>query len=154
MNVTAKADYAIRAMVELASAEGGSVRTEQVAEAQGIPLGFLRSIMADLRRGDLVRGQQGVAGGFRLVRDPSEVTLGDVVRCVEGPLAQVRGDPPDQLEYPDSSASVRTVWVAVRASLRAVLDHTTVADVATGDLPAVVLELTADPAAWELVERR
>ena len=152
MHVTAKVDYAVRAMVELAHRDG-SVRTDDLAEAQEIPPGFLRSILADLRRAGLIASQSGPAGGFRLSRPADQITIAQIIRAVEGPLAQVRGLPPNEVTYAGSSEAMRDVWIAVRANLRAILDHTTIAQVAAGKLPPVVRKLTADPAAWDVIPR-
>jgi|SRR5579884_2693987 len=148
MRVSAKADYAIRAMVELAAAGGGPVKAERLAQAQEIPLKFLENIMADLRQSGLVRSQRGVEGGYWLARPADEITLAQVIRAVEGPLANVRGLRSEEVEYGGSAAPLRQVWVAVRASLRSVLEAVTLADVARGELPASVVALTADTDAW------
>jgi Rrf2 family protein len=148
VRVSAKADYAIRAMVELAAAEGGPLKAERIAQAQEIPLKFLENIMTDLRQGGLVRSQRGAEGGYWLARPSDEITLAQVIRAVEGPLANVRGRRSEEVEFAGSAASLREVWVAVRASLRAVLESVTLADVARGDLPDAVVALTADADAW------
>lgn len=151
--MTARVDYAVRSLVELAAADavpggGAAVPADVLAAAQDLPVGFLRGILGDLRRAGLITSQQGNAGGFRLARPAGSVMLAEVIRAVEGPIAQVRGVPPHELEYPGAAAPLRDVWVAVRANLRAVLDHTSVADVATGRLPDLVRDLVADPDAW------
>lgn len=148
MHVTAKADYAMRAIIEIAASEEGRAKAEQIAVAQDIPLGFLRGILTDLRRAGLIVSQRSANGGFRLARPADEITIAEVVRSVEGPLALVRGLRPTELDYPGPTAPLRDVWIALRANLRAVLDHTTIADVAEGRLPALVTELAADPASW------
>lgn len=149
MRVSAKADYALRACIELAAAEGqGPLKGERVAQAQEIPLKFLENILGDLRQAGLVRSQRGAEGGYWLARPAAEVTLADVIRAVEGPIANVRGVRPESVEYAGSSERLREVWIAVRASLRSVLEATTLANVASGELPAVVRELVADPDAW------
>ena len=148
MRVSAKADYAIRALVELAAAGDGPVKAERIAQAQEIPLKFLENIMADLRQAGLVRSQRGTDGGYWLARPAAEVNLAQVIRAVEGPLANVRGRRPEEVEYGGSSAGLREVWIAVRASLRAVLEQVTLADVASGELPASVAALTASDDAW------
>jgi Rrf2 family protein len=148
VRTTAKADYAIRAATELAAAGDGHLKAERIAQAQGIPLKFLENILLDLKHGGLVRSQRGAEGGYRLARAADEISLADVIRAVEGPLANVRGIAPDQLEYEGSAERLREVWVAVRASLRAVLEQVTLADLARGELPAHVEQLTRDPAAW------
>ena len=148
MRVSAKADYAVRAAVELASAVPGPVKAERIAQAQEIPLKFLENIMGDLRNAGLVRSQRGVEGGYWLARPADEISVAHVIRAVDGPLANVRGHRPEEVEYQGSSERLREVWVAVRASLRNVLETVTVADLARGDLPAVIEELAADPDAW------
>jgi Rrf2 family protein len=149
MRISAKADYALRACIELAAAEGvGPVKGDRVAVAQQIPVKFLENILGDLRQGGLVRSQRGVEGGYWLARPAAEISLAEVIRAVDGPLANVRGVRPEGLEYTGSSASLREVWIAVRASLRSVLEAVTLADVAHGELPAVVRDLAADPEAW------
>jgi Rrf2 family protein len=148
MRVSAKADYAIRAMVELAAGGGGPLKAERISQAQEIPLKFLENIMADLRQGGLVRSQRGTEGGYWLARPADEITLARVIRAVEGPLANVRGYRSEEVEYGGSAAPLREVWVAVRASLRSVLESVTLADVAAGALPESVVRLTADADAW------
>lgn len=146
--MTAKADYAMRAIIEIAASEDGRAKAEQIAAAQQIPLGFLRGILTDLRRAGLIVSQRSANGGFRLARPADEITIAEVVRSVEGPLALVRGLRPTELDYPGPTAPLRDVWIALRANLRAVLDHTTIADVAQGRLPDLVRELAADPQSW------
>jgi Rrf2 family protein len=148
VKVTAKADYAVRAVLELATAEDGLVKGERIARAQNIPLKFLENILIDLRHAGIVHAQRGAEGGYRLARDPADVTLGDVIRAVEGPLASVRGEPPESVSYEGSAEHLRTVWIAVRASLRSVLDDLTLAEVAEGRLPENVQRLTEAPDAW------
>ena len=148
VRVSAKADYAIRAMVELAAAGEGPVKAERIAQAQAIPLKFLENIMADLRQAALVRSQRGAEGGYWLARPADAITLAQVIRAVEGPLANVRGLRSEEVEYSGSAAPLREVWIAVRASLRAVLESVTLADVAGGELPDAVAALTADADAW------
>src|SRR4051794_2072213 len=149
MRITAKADYAVRAAVELAGAAAGEpVKADYIAEAQSIPLNFLENILAELRRAGIVESRRGAAGGYLLARAPEDVSLADVIRAVEGPLANVRGKSPDALEYEGSAACLREVWVALRASVRAVLEQVTLADVAKGELPPHVAELTQDADAW------
>ena len=149
MRVSAKADYALRACVELAAVEGGgAIKGERIAQAQEIPLKFLENILGDLRHAGLVRSQRGVEGGYWLARPASQITLAEVIRAVEGPLANVRGARPESIEYAGSAEPLREVWVAVRASLRAVLEQVTLADVVRGELPASVQALAADPDAW------
>ena len=149
MRVSAKADYAIRAAAELASADPGPVKGERVAQAQGIPLKFLENILLELRHHGLVQSQRGADGGYWLARPAEEISLAEVIRAVEGPLANVRGNRPESLAYEGTAEPLRDVWVAVRASLRGVLEQVTLADLAAGELPPRVRELTESPEAWE-----
>jgi Rrf2 family protein len=143
MRVSAKADYAIRAMIELAAAEGEGqpVKGDRLAQAQQIPGKFLESILGDLRQGGLVRSQRGADGGYWLARPAAEVTVADVIRAVEGPIAHVRGVRPEDVEYAGSAAQLRELWIALRANMRAVLETVTLADLARGELPADVKRL-------------
>jgi Rrf2 family protein len=138
VRVSAKADYALRAMIELAAAEaeGGPVKGDRVAQAQQIPVKFLESILGDLRQAGLVRSQRGVEGGYWLARPGAEITVADVIRAVEGPIAHVRGVRPEDVEYAGSARELRNLWIALRANMRAVLEHVTLADLARGELPA------------------
>ena len=149
MRISAKADYAIRAAAELASAGDGPVKAERIAQAQEIPLKFLENILLDLRHADLVVSRRGVDGGYWLARPAAEISLAEVIRAVDGPLANVRGLRPEDVEYAGSAERLRDVWIALRASLRAVLEQVTLADLADGPLPGPVAELAADPDAWE-----
>ena len=148
MRVSAKADYAIRATVELAAAGGGPLKAERIAQAQEIPIKFLENIMADLRQGGLVRSQRGTEGGYWLTRPAEEINLAQVIRAVEGPLANVRGRRSEEVEFSGTAEPLREVWIAVRASLRSVLESVTLADVARGELPDAVEGLTGDADAW------
>ncbi|HEY5295362.1 MAG TPA: Rrf2 family transcriptional regulator [Gaiellaceae bacterium] len=148
MRVSAKADYAIRAAIELARAGEGPVKGDAIAQAQEIPPNFLENILADLRNAGLVASRRGAEGGYWLARPAAEVTLADVIRAVDGPLANVRGVRSEQVTYTGSAQPLRDVWIAVRASLRGVLEQVTLADLASGELPASVRKLTADPDAW------
>jgi Rrf2 family protein len=148
MRVSAKADYAIRATVELAAAGDGPVKGDRLAKAQEIPPNFLENILVDLRNAGLVASKRGAEGGYWLARPAAEITLADVIRAVDGPLANVRGVRPEALAFEGSAEPLRDVWVAVRASLRRVLEHVTLADLAAGNLPGSVRELAADPDAW------
>ncbi len=148
VRVSAKADYAIRAMIELAVAGEGPVKAERISQAQEIPIKFLENIMVDLRHGGLVRSQRGTEGGYWLARPADEINLAQVIRAVDGPLANVRGRRSEEVEYGGSAEPLRQVWVAVRASLRRVLESVTLADVARGELPADVEALVADTDAW------
>jgi Rrf2 family protein len=149
VRVSARADYAIRALVELAAAgQGTSVRGDVIAKAQAIPTKYLENLLADLRRARIVVSQRGVNGGYRLARPATTITLADVIRAIDGPLAGVRDEAPEDVAYPGVAASLREVWVALRASMRTVLEAVTLADVAAGRLPATVRRRLKDPGAW------
>jgi Rrf2 family protein len=149
MRVSAKVDYALRAALELAAAGGGPTKGEQIAQAQDIPLKFLENILLELRHGGLVQSQRGAEGGYWLARPPEEIKLADVIRAVEGPLANVRGSRPETVRYEGPAARLQDVWIAMRANLRAVLEELTLADVASGELPPEIAAITASPEAWE-----
>lgn len=150
MHVTAKADYAVRAVVELVDSGQESPRkVDDVAKAQGIPVSFLENILTQLRSSGIVRSQRGPEGGYWLAMPAAEVSLAQIIRAVEGPLVGVRGQRPEEIEYVGSAEALQQVWIALRANLRKVLEHVTVADVAAGKLPKDVMALTRDEAAWE-----
>jgi Rrf2 family protein len=150
VRISAKADYAVRAGIELAAASPGTpVKAETIARSQKIPREFLENILRDLRRAGLVRSMRGAEGGSMLARPGSEIRVAEVLRAVEGPLAAVRGIRPESLEYEGSAESLVDVWIALRASLRSVLDAVTLADIAAGTLPDVVRAAVADPANWQ-----
>ncbi len=150
MHVTAKADYAVRAVIELAgSSQASPLKVEEVARAQHIPVSFLENILTQLRSAGVVRSQRGPEGGYWLAHAPEELNLAQVIRAVEGPLVGVRGQRPEELEYSGSAESLKQVWIALRANLRNVLEHVSVADVANGTLPEEVLALTRAEEAWE-----
>ena len=151
MQVSAKTDYALRAAAKLArSANEGSgpVKGEWLSEAQGIPKTFMENILHDLKRAGIVRTRRGASGGYWLARPAEEISLAEVIRAVEGPLANVRGEWPEAVEYPGAAEALQEVWIAVRANLRAVLESVTLADIAEGNLPKPVTLLTQDPEAW------
>src|SRR3954471_24075315 len=161
MRISAKVDYAVRAAVQLAAADGDRpTKGDTIAQAQGIPLKFLENILSDLRHAGLVRSQRGAEGGYWLNRPAAEISVADVIRGVEGPLASVRGQRREDIAYagpargPRTSPTrarpepLQTVWIAVRASLRSVAEHVTLADIAAGALPAHVTTLASDPHAW------
>jgi Rrf2 family protein len=148
MRISAKVDYALRALTELAAATETPVKGERISQAQGIPIKFLENILVELRNSGLVQSQRGADGGYWLARPADQITIADVMRAVEGPLANVRGTRPEALQYSGSASPLRDVWVALRASMRTVLETVTLADVAEGDLPPVVGELLNDPEAW------
>jgi Rrf2 family protein len=148
MRVSAKVDYALRACAELAAAGDGPVKGDRIAQAQQIPLKFLENILLDLKHAGLVQSQRGAEGGYWLSTPPEEISLAEVIRAVEGPIANVRGVRPEQVEYAGTAAPLRDVWIAMRANLRAVLEVVTLADVAAGRLPDEVAAIAADPDAW------
>ena len=149
MRISAKVDYAVRAGVELAAAtDDKPIKAERIATAQDIPLNFLENILGELRHAGIVRSHRGAEGGFRLARPADQVTVADVIRAVEGPLASVRGGPPEEAVYAGASESLLRVWIAVRASLRSVVEHVTLADIAAGHLSPTVDKLADDPEAW------
>ncbi|GIF52348.1 BadM/Rrf2 family transcriptional regulator [Asanoa ferruginea] len=153
MRLSARVDYALRAMAELAASadrnDGPTPMTaEQVAKAQDIPPKFLESILLQTRRAGLVHAQRGPEGGYWLARPAREITLGQVIRAIDGPLANVRGQRPEDLGYRGAAAALQEVWIALRASEREILDLVSIHDVANGKLPDRVRDLTADPAAW------
>jgi Rrf2 family protein len=165
MRISAKADYAVRAVVELAAAQlddsgaadsGGAggrpedkpVKAERLATAQDIPLNFLENILGELRHAGIVRSHRGAEGGFRLAKPAEQLTVADVIRAVEGPLASVRGGPPEEAAYGGAASALPRVWIAVRHNLRQVVEHVTIADVASGKLPAAIDGLAEDPEAW------
>src|SRR5664279_2775929 len=131
MRISAKADYAVRAAVELAAAaDEKPIKAERIATAQGIPLNFLENILGELRHAGVVRSHRGAEGGFRLAKPAEEVTVADVIRAVEGPLASVRGGPPEDSNYNGAAETLPQVWIAVRANLRKVVERVTIADLA------------------------
>src|SRR5689334_10323594 len=148
MRLSAKADYALRASLELATGTDAHVKAEAVARAQSIPLRFLEQILLDLRHAGLVSSQRGAEGGYWLAKPPEEIVLADLIRALEGPIANVRGQPPEETTYHGPAKPLQGVWVAVRANLRAVLETVTLADLVAGRLPPEVEQLAADPEAW------
>jgi len=150
MKVSAKVDYALRAAVQLAAAEdGASTKAEAIASAQDIPLKFLENILQGLRNGGLVTSRRGPDGGHALARPAAEITLADVIRAIDGPMANIGGRPPEDFVGPGTAAPLRDVWVALRAALRSVMEEVTLADVASGNLPPVIEELTGADGAWQ-----
>lgn len=149
MQITARGDYAVRAAVELAAAYPATVSSHRLAEQQQLPHKFLEAIMADLRRGGLVRSIRGADGGYRLARAPEEIMVGAVLRAVDGPLAAVRGERPEQLRYEGNAAHLSELWVAVRAAVRSVLDEVSLAQLTTGRLPAHIRHLVRPDEAWQ-----
>ena len=150
MHVTAKADYAVRAVIELAdSGQGAPRKVDELAQAQSIPVSFLENILTQLRSAGIVRSQRGPEGGYWLAHPADDVNLAQIIRAVEGPLVGVRGQRPEEVAYAGSAESLQQVWVALRSNLRKVLERVTVADVASGNLPDEVLELTRAEEAWQ-----
>jgi Rrf2 family protein len=148
VRVSAKVDYALRACAELAAAGEGPVKGDRIAQAQEIPLKFLENILLDLKHAGLVQSQRGAVGGYWLAQPADRISLADVIRAVEGPIANVRGIRPEQVEYDGPAGSLREVWIAVRANLRSVLETVTLGDLAAGRLPDQVMAIAADPDAW------
>jgi Rrf2 family protein len=140
-------DYALRAMSELAAAEAPRT-VDQLSAAQHIPNKYLESILGELRRGGLLRSQRGPEGGYRLARPADAISIADVIRALDGELANVRGSRPENLEYTGAAESLQQVWIALRASERQILEGVSLAHVARKDMPSLVGDLTADPAAW------
>lgn len=147
MRLSARVDYALRAMSELAALDAPRT-VDQLSLAQGIPNKYLESILGELRRGGLLRSQRGPDGGYRLARPAAEISIADVIRALDGELANVRGSRPEDLEYVGAAASLQEVWIALRASERLILEGVTLAHVANGQLPGAVADLVANPAAW------
>lgn len=148
MRITAKVDYAVRAAAELAAAPPGPVKGDLLAERQRIPAKFLENILADLRRAGLVASQRGAEGGYWLAVPATEVSVADIIRAVEGPLADVHGTSPEAVEYPDPATALQRVWVATRAALRSVLEQVSLADIVSGTLPQEAERFLDFPDAW------
>lgn len=148
MHISAKADYAVRAAIHLASVSQGPTKSDAIATAQAIPAKFLEAIMTSLKAGGIVRSQLGPSGGYWLRRPADAITVADVIRAVDGPLASVRGQRPELVAYTGSAEPLKSVWLAVRSSLREVLEHVTLADLATDQLPAEVVRRAAQPDVW------
>jgi len=149
VRVSAKSDYAVRAALELAASPDGPVKGERLADSQDIPLQFLEHILLDLKRAGIVRARRGARGGYWLARPAAEVSVADVIRAVEGPIANVQSAPPESISYSGNAAELQSVWIAVRANLRAVLESVTLENLVTGDLPPHVRELAGRSDAWE-----
>jgi Rrf2 family protein len=149
MRISAKADYAVRAALELAaSPDGEPVKGERLAESQGIPLQFLEHILLELKHAGLIQARRGARGGYWLAQPPEDVTVADVIRAVEGPLANIHENAPEDLHYEGPAERLRDVWVAVRAGLRSVLENVTLADLTSGRLPWRIDAILNDPEAW------
>jgi Rrf2 family protein len=148
MHLTATADYALRAVIEIAQAHPKHITAEHIAKEQDIPLKFIENILATLKRAGVVSARRGVEGGYWLARPATKITLADIIRAVEGPLANVRGTRPEQVKYHGAARPLRDVWIALRVNLRSVLEAVTVDHVVTGKLPAPVSRLTRHREAW------
>lgn len=149
MQISAKADYAVRALLVLASQpDQQPMSGRAIAESQGMPVKFVENTLVELRNTGLVASRRGSGGGFMLARPADQITVADVIRAVDGPLAEVRGQRPEATSYEGPAKHLQHVWIAVRASVRSILDHVTLADVVSGDLPLTVRDLARDPDAW------
>ena len=147
MRLSARVDYALRATAELAAA--AAPRTiEQLCDAQGLPHKYLESILGELRRGGLLRSQRGPDGGYRLARPADQISIADVIRALDGELANVRGSRPENLDYRGAAASLQQVWIALRASERIILEGVRLSHLVSGEMPEAVVDLVANPAAW------
>lgn len=149
MRVSAKTDYAVRAAAELAASPDGPVKGEHLAGAQDIPLQFLEHILLDMKHAGIVRARRGAKGGYWLAKPAEEVSIADVIRAVEGPIAHVQSTPPESIDYRGNAEQLQTVWIAVRAGLRSVLEETSLADLANGTLPEHVQALADSKEAWD-----
>jgi Rrf2 family protein len=148
MRLSARADYALRAAIEIATIGDSHVTAEQVARAQQIPVKFLETILTQLRRANLVRSQRGPDGGFWLARPADEITLADIIRAIDGQLLGVRGERPENVGYIGAAEPLQRVWIALRASERAILEEVTLGQIVSGELPESVTDLVGDPRAW------
>jgi Rrf2 family protein len=148
VRISAKVDYAVRAAIELAAAGGDPVKGEAIADAQDIPLKFLENILGELKHTGIVSSRRGAQGGYWLAKNADDVSLADIVRAVEGPLATVRGQGPESLTYKGEAEPLQKVWIALRANIREVMEDTSLADVVGGKLPSEVRELSEPAEAW------
>jgi Rrf2 family protein len=150
MRVSAKSDYALRALIELAARhDGAAVSAEELGRLQDIPHGFLQAILADLRRAGVVISQRGQSGGWRMARDADTVSVADVIRAVDGPLVSVYGLRPEAVSYVGSAEVLQHVWIAARSSLRDVFEQVTIRALADGNLPPAVAARTESEDAWQ-----
>lgn len=148
MKVSAKADYAVRAVIELAAAEHPPVKADAISASQEIPVTFLVKILHELRMAGLVRTLRGPDGGHELARPAEEISIADILRAIEGPLAEVRGTRPEALEYGGTAAPLQRVWIALRTNMRSVLETVSVADVAANQIPAAIDALADEQESW------
>ncbi|NAS23201.1 Rrf2 family transcriptional regulator [Herbidospora galbida] len=149
MRLSARVDYALRAAAELAASGDGPTTVGELAKGQEMPPKYLENILLQMRRAGLVRGQRGPEGGYVLARPANQISLADVIRAVDGPLANVRGERPEHVGYTGAAQALQQVWIALRASERAILEEVTLDQIATGDLPKRVTDLSDDPSAWD-----
>jgi Rrf2 family protein len=149
VQVNARVDYAVRAVVYIAATNGKTVKKRELADSQDIPARFLENILVQLVRTGILKVARGPLGGYTLGQPANTLSVADVVRAIDGPLAAVRGEPPEQIEYPESTRQIQAVWVALRASMRSVLEQTSIETLASGDLSSVARELLNEPGAWE-----
>ena len=151
MHVSAKVDYGMRALLTLAEAYGtdGLVKGETIATAQQIPAKFMEGILGQLRAAGIIVSQRGAVGGYRLARAPADISVADVIRALDGPLADVRGERPEVIGYGGAAEHLTEVWIAVRAALRSVVEQVSLADIVAGELPRSVTDRLAEPGAWE-----
>ncbi len=149
MQISARGDYAVRATLELAASFPATLSAQALADAQGLPRKFLEAVLADLRRSGIVHASRGADGGYVLSQPPDQITIGMVLRAVDGPLAGVRGHRPEQTSYSGTASHLPSLWVAVRAAVRSVVDEVSLAELVTGELPARIKDLTAGPDAWQ-----
>lgn len=150
MHVSAKSDYALRALIELVRSESARpMSAEQIGREQEIPTSFLLAILADLRRGGVVRSRRGQGGGWVMARDPEDVNVAEIIRIVDGPLVSVHGKRPENVTYQRAATVLQPVWIAARSGLREVLEAVTLADLSSGQLPEDVARRSADADAWE-----
>ncbi|MFF3668163.1 RrF2 family transcriptional regulator [Microtetraspora malaysiensis] len=148
MRLSARVDYALRAAAELAAAGEGPTTVGELAKGQEMPPKYLENILLQMRRAGLVRGQRGPEGGYVLARPADQISLADVIRAVDGPLANVRGERPEHVGYTGAAEALQRVWIALRASERAILEEVNLEQIAKGELPQKVTDLAADPSAW------
>ena len=147
MRLSARVDYALRAMAELAAADAPRT-VDQLASTQRIPAKYLENILGELRRGGLLRSQRGPDGGHRLARAADRISIADVIRALDGELANVRGSRPEHLTYTGAATALQQVWIALRSSERTILEGVSLAHVVADEMPEAVATLVADPAAW------
>ena len=149
MQISARGDYAVRAALSLAAAHPALMSAQAIAAEQVMPRKFLEAVLADLRRAGIVRAQRGADGGYTLAQPPRDVTVGAILRAVDGPLAGVRGLRPEETTYQGAAANLPDLWVAVRAAVRDVVDEVSLAELVSGKMPAHVRKLTTRPDAWQ-----